>query len=181
MSEDSVNLVAWLLKNYDRLPMKLIFAIASAFGVLPFVSKDLLPTPVAAFAEWAQHWLVLVLLLCLTLVLAWLFGFIAKAYALVNTRVVRPVELPPETPPTPTLERRLSSLTADEKETLRTYLERDRRTLIFPMSSGTVNILERDGILRRATAISVSLDRFHYELVEEARQILLKDPSVLKP
>jgi len=78
------------------------------------------------------------------------------------------------------LNERLQNLTEDEKDALRPYVEKNKRTSHFNMTKGTPGSLEAKGILYRSSAISSSYMTFPYSIQDVAFDILKDHPEYLE-
>ena len=79
------------------------------------------------------------------------------------------------------IKKRLHRLSPEEKQLLRTYIERQTRSLNLDVTSGIVNGLEQETIIYQASSIGHLMSGFAYNIQPWAWDYLNEHPRLLGP
>lgn len=156
-----------IVDAYKKLPTSLFFAIGFVLALILFSPDSWIDKfSLSEFRVNYRVWLGPAFLCILAILVSRAFTFISES--VVGFQIKR--------------ERlnNLKTLTRDEKEYLRIFVEKDTATISREISDGIIGSLESKGIVYRTSNLSSHWKTFPYSLRPWARKYLKEQPKLLE-
>lgn len=156
-----------IVDAYKKIPTSLFFAIGFVLALILFSPDSWIDKfSLSEFRVNYRVWLGPAFLFVLAILVSRAFTFISES--VVGFQIKR--------------ERlnNLKTLTRDEKEYLRVFVENDTATISREISDGIIDSLESKGIVYRTSSLSSYWKTFPYSLQPWARKYLKEQPKLLE-
>lgn len=156
-----------IVDAYKKIPISLVFAIGFVLALILFSPYSWIDKfSLSEFTVNYRVWLGPAFLCILAILVSRAFTFISES--VVGFKIKR--------------ERlnNLKTLTRDEKEYLRIFVENDTETISREISDGIIGFLESKGIVYRTSSLSSYWETFPYSLQPWARKYLKEQPKLLE-